>query len=326
VSRYLAIDGGNSKTDVVVGTADGRVLGYQRGGGTCHQNIGMPETMARLRDLVSRVYAEAGLSPHERVERAEVYLAGADLPEEIDVLTAAVTAQRWADTVRLDNDTFALLRAGTDAPDAVAVVCGAGINCVGRTADGRTAQFPSLGKLSGDWGGGGELAKLALWHAVRAEDGRGPATDLAKAVADAFGQPTAEDVGKRIHLGLIPYGDLDRLGPLLFDVAAAGDAVAREVVARQAEEIVTLATVAAGRLDLLDAAFVVVLGGGVLRARHRLLIDAIADGVRAAAPKATISVVQAPPVLGAGLCALDALGSPPEAHATLRTGLSHPPF
>ena len=78
----------------------------------------------------------------------------------------------------MDNDTFALLRAGTDSPDAIAVVCGAGINCVGRAADGRIARFPALGMLSGDWGGGQHLAALALWHAARAEDGRGPATAL----------------------------------------------------------------------------------------------------------------------------------------------------
>ena len=330
MTLYLAIDGGNSKTDVVVGTGDGRVLAYAAGGGTCHQNIGLPDTMARLRTLVAQARGEAGLAADADgavvFDRAEVYLAGADLPEEIELLTAALAAEGWARVLRLENDTFALLRAGTDAPDAVAVVCGAGTNCVGRTGDGRTARFPSLGRLSGDWGGGGHLGWLTLWHAVRAEDGRGPGTDLAKAVADHFGAPNAEEVGKRIHLGTVAWDDLARLAPLLFEVAAAGDAVARGVVARQAEEIVTLATVAARRLNLLDTSVVVVLGGGVLRARHPLLMDAVEDGIRSAAPKAAITVVDAPPVLGAGLSALDALGSDRDAHAAIREALARPWF
>ena len=45
MSLYLAIDGGNSKTDVVIGDTDGRVLAYVRGPGTCYQNIGLPETL-----------------------------------------------------------------------------------------------------------------------------------------------------------------------------------------------------------------------------------------------------------------------------------------
>jgi N-acetylglucosamine kinase-like BadF-type ATPase len=330
VTLYLAVDGGNSKTDVMIGTGDGRVLAYAAGDGTCYQTIGLPETMTRLRDLVARARAEADLDTDGAdaagppFDRAEIYLAGADLPEEIDLLTSAVAGEGWADELRLENDTFALLRAGTDAADAVAVVCGAGTNCLGRTADGRIARFPALGRLSGDWGGGGHLGWLALWHAVRAEDGRGPGTDLVRAVAGHFGLPTAEEVGRRVHLGFIEWSELGRLAPLLFEVAATGDDVARGTVARQAEEIVALATVAARRLDLLDASFVVVLGGGVLRARHPLLMEAVEDGIRSAASKATITVVDAPPVLGAGLSALDAFGADSSAHAALREGLARP--
>jgi hypothetical protein len=96
------------------------------------------------------------------------------------------------------------------------------------------------------------------------------------------------------------------------------------VVARQAEEIVALATVAARRLSLLDAGFVVVLGGGVLRARHPLLMDAVAAGIRSVAPRATITVVDAPPVLGAALSALDTLGADGAAHTALRAALARP--
>jgi N-acetylglucosamine kinase-like BadF-type ATPase len=324
VSLYLAVDGGNSKTDAIVGTDDGRLLAYATGPGTCYQTIGLPETMARLRDLVGRVRGGADLG--EAVfDRAEFCLAGADLPEEVEMLTAAVTDQRWARIVRLDNDMVALLRAGTDEPDAVAVVCGAGTNCLGRARDGRLARFPGLGELSGDWGGGWHLARLTLWHALRAEDGRGPGTGLARAIADHFGLSTAEEAARRVHLGQIDRAALLDLTPVLFEMAATGDRVARDVVARQAEEIVTWATVAARRLDLLDARFDVVLGGGVMRARPRPLMDAVEVGLAAAAPRARIVVVDAPPVLGAGLSALDALGAQPTAAAALRRALAAPP-
>jgi N-acetylglucosamine kinase-like BadF-type ATPase len=319
---YLAIDGGNSKTDIVIGDERGRVLGYARGPGTCHQNIGLDETIARLRRLVAQARGQADLPADEPVVRAEVFLAGADLPAEVHLLTRTLAEQRWGHELALENDTFALLRAGTDAPDAIAVVCGAGINCVGRTGDGRTARFPSLGRLSGDWGGGGHLSWLALWHAVRGEDGRGPATDLTRAVADHFGRPTAEAVGAAMHLGELEEARLAELSPVLFAVAEAGDRVARGVVDRQAQEIVSLATVAARRLDLLDAPFVVVLGGGVLRARPPRLHAAVVEGIHALAAKASITVVDAPPVLGAALSALDALGATPAAHEAVRAALA----
>src|SRR5207248_7247628 len=161
---YLAVDGGNSKTDVVVGDSEGRVLGFVRGPGSSPHLLGVPGSIALLDSLVRQLLGVAGLPAGTVLDRAEVYIAGADLPIEVDILTKAVGDAGWAQAHRVDNDLFALLRAGTSTPDAVAVVCGAGINCVGRSADGRTARFPSLGTISGDWGGGHHLAELARWQ------------------------------------------------------------------------------------------------------------------------------------------------------------------
>jgi N-acetylglucosamine kinase-like BadF-type ATPase len=305
---YVAIDGGNSKTHLVVGDVTGRILSFVRGPGSSPHHLGVPGSIALLDSLVSRGLAEAGLPPGTVLGRAEVYIAGADLPVEVDVLTKAVGEAGWAREHRVDNDLFALLRAGTSTPDAVAVVCGAGINCVGRAADGRTARFPSLGAISGDWGGGHHLAELTLWHAARGEDGRGPATALSAAVAAHFGQSTVEEVSAGLHLGELDRDRIRDLAPVLFAVAAAGDPVARSVVARQAEEVVALTTVAASRLGLLDKAFTAVLGGGVLAARHPLLHDAVIAGIQQAAPKAITSFVTDSPVAGAALLALDAFG------------------
>jgi N-acetylglucosamine kinase-like BadF-type ATPase len=321
-STYLAIDGGNSKTHVVLGDGSGRVLGFVRGPGSSPHYLGVPGSIALLDSLVHEALAEAGLRPGTVVDRAEVYIAGADLPVEVDVLTKAVAEAGWAREHRVDNDLFALLRAGTSNPDAVAVVCGAGINCVGRAADGRTSRFPSLGQISGDWGGGHHLAELALWHAARGEDGRGPATALSAAVAAHFGQATVEEVSAGLHLGELDRGRIRDLSPVLFAVAAAGDPVARGVVAKQAREVIALATIAARRLGLLDRPHAVVLGGGVLAARHPLLHEAVLSGIQAAAPLATIGIVTDPPVAGAALLALDAFGAgTPEVEAGVRAAL-----
>src|ERR1700712_4056487 len=93
------------------------------------------------------------------------------------------------------------MRTGTSMPDAAAVVCGAGNNCVGRTSDGRTARFPALGPISGDWGGGHDLAEHTLRLAARGKDGRGEPTALSAAVAAHFGRPTVEAVSIALHLG-----------------------------------------------------------------------------------------------------------------------------
>jgi N-acetylglucosamine kinase-like BadF-type ATPase len=322
---FLAVDGGNSKTDLVLGTGTGAVLAFIRGPGSSPHNLGVPGSLRLLDELITDARSTAGLPAGTRIDQISVYLAGADLPVEVERLHAAVSGTDWARSCEVDNDTFALMRAGTSMPDAIAVVCGAGINCVGRTADGRSARFPSLGDISGDWGGGHHLAQLALWHAARGEDGRGRPTALSAAVGLHFGRPTVESVSGALHLGEIPLERVSELSPVLFAVAAAGDEVASGVVARQVQEIMALHRVAADRLGLRDAPHAVVLGGGVLRARHPQLHEPTIAGIRAYAPRAEVDVVTDPPVVGAALLALDALGAAPRVENVLREALRRAP-
>ncbi|HEY5836294.1 N-acetylglucosamine kinase [Streptomyces sp.] len=322
----LAIDAGNSKTDVALVAADGTVLGAARGGGFQPPVVGVEAAVGSLARIVARAAAQAGLAAEGSAagdgtplaEHTSACLANADLPVEERQLEAAVHARGWARTTRVANDTFAILRAGVDEPRGVAVVCGAGINCVGMLPDGRTARFPALGRISGDWGGGYGLAEEALWYAARAEDGRGGPTALASTLPGHFGLPSMSALIEALHLHTIPGTRTYELTPVLFATADAGDPVARTILDRQAEEIVALAVVALGRLDLLEEETDVVLGGGVMAARHPYLMDALTARLASRAPKARPRVVTAPPVLGAALLGLDRVTAPPAAHAALR--------
>ncbi|MEU1024340.1 ATPase, partial [Streptomyces sp. NPDC005904] len=55
----LAIDAGNSKTDVAVVTADGRVVGAARGGGFQPPRVGVEPAVDVLARAVSAALAEA---------------------------------------------------------------------------------------------------------------------------------------------------------------------------------------------------------------------------------------------------------------------------
>ncbi|WP_446465638.1 N-acetylglucosamine kinase [Streptomyces sp. BRA346] len=317
----LAIDAGNSKTDVALVGPDGTVLGTARGGGFRPPVVGTERAVGGLARLVEEAARRAGGSGPPRVGHVSACLANADLPSEEEALTEALTGHGWGDTVTVANDIFALLRAGVaddGEPTGVAVVCGAGINCAGLGHGGRTARFPAIGRLSGDWGGGGFLSEEALWWAARAEDGRGEPTELARALPAHFGLTTMYELIEAVHLGRLEPSHRYALTPVLFAVAAGGDAVARAIVDRQAEEVVTMATVALTRLDLLAEETPVVLGGGVLAARHPQLDDRVRERLAERAPKAAPRLVTVPPVLGAALLGLDRTGAPPAAYARLR--------
>ncbi|APY88292.1 ATPase [Streptomyces alfalfae] len=317
-TSVLAIDAGNSKTDVAVVAADGEVVGAARGGGFQPPQVGVETAVDVLAEAVARAFAEAGV---DSVGHVSACLANADLPVEERELADALRRRAWGPSVDVRNDTFAILRAGLleDAePRGVAVVCGAGINCVGMLPDGRTARFPAIGRLSGDWGGGGGLAEEALWHAARAEDGRGEATALRETLPAHFGLDSMYALIEALHLGRIPAVRRHELTPVLFATAAAGDGVARSLVDRMADEVVAMSAVALERLGLLAEEAPVLLGGSVLAARHPQLDNRIAALLAERAPKAEPRVVVARPVLGAALLGLDQVGAPTGVHARVR--------
>jgi N-acetylglucosamine kinase-like BadF-type ATPase len=249
-------------------------------------------------------------------------LANADLPEEEAEHAAAVQAQGWSPTATVVNDTFAILRSGladhAEPHWGVAVVCGAGINAVGVAPDGRVTRYLALGTISGDWGGGYGLGLEVLWHSIRAEDGRGPATALGGHLTSHFGVDRVEEITIGIHQGKIGHDELVGLAPLLLQVADEGDPVARAVVSRLADEISVMAINAMRRLDLTGQATPVVLGGGVLTARNPLLMDSVTRQLLEAAPRAQVRVIDVPPVVGAALLGLDHVHAPPAAEARLR--------
>jgi len=174
----VAVDGGGSKTDAVAVTLDGIVLGRFRGPGSSPHLIGLASSVTLVDSIIGSLVRD------RPPIHTGVYLSGLDLPREVDAYRDAIAGLSWGSgAVTVANDLFALVRSGTESPDAVAVVCGTGINAIGVRADGATARFLALGSISGDWGGASGIGELALWHAARDEDGRGPATSLTAAVA-----------------------------------------------------------------------------------------------------------------------------------------------
>ena len=321
----LAVDGGNSKADVVLVDADGGVLGAARGPGASHHHLGVPAAMVTLEALVVAACQDAGLPPGERpLATVGVWcLAGVDFPADDQALSPAIAGRGWAREVLLHNDVFAVRRAGSGRTWGVGVVVGAGMNCVGVAPDGREVRFPAIGELSGDWGGGRDIGMAAVGAALRGEDRRGPPTTLTRLVPGWFGLPTVLALVEALFLERIEQRRVLELVPLVFTEAEAGDEVAAQLVARQVDEVVAMAGAAIGRLGLTGRDVEVVLGGGLFHREAPAFLERIRSGILGIAPAARLTQVTTPPVVGAALLGLDRLGAAPGAAERLRTTLTH---
>ncbi|MGW3132205.1 N-acetylglucosamine kinase [Streptomyces sp. NPDC001076] len=314
----VGVDGGNSKTDLVLADTEGRLLSWVRGAGTRPHTEGMETTTERLARLGRHALTQAGLPATTSISVGAYFLANVDRRAQERLALRQLTALGVADQVLVRNDTLAVLRAG--APDGwgVAVVSGAGINAAAVHPGGRSARFLSLGDITGDWGGGLAVARAGLGAAVRAGDGRGPATRLRQELPAHFGLDSVEAVALAVSAGEIPVTALHGLAPVVFATAESGDAVARGIVERLGDEIVAMVTALLRRLRLLHTSTPVVLGGGTLQNDQLLLRDHIGARLAVEAPLARPRVLDVAPVAGAAAEALVTADAPTDARDRLR--------
>jgi len=313
----LGVDGGNSKTEGVLVDFDGTLVAACRTGSSSPHRVGLDGALGVLDTLIDDLFTRASrprmLDGIPALAQATYLLAGVDTDREQRDARRALEARAWSGDLRVSNDTLAVLRAGGTQEWGIGVVCGAGLNAVAISPDGRRAGYQSLGELSGDWGGGGDIGMAALGAAIRASDLRGPETVLRTQVPDVLGFGTPQAIADAVFTGALDLHALLDLTRVVFAASDAGDGVAQGIVDRVADEVAGMAVALARRLELVNLDVEVTLGGGVVQARNQRLLHGISDHILAAVPRARVDVLSAPPVLGAVLDAMWSLGLPAQA-------------
>jgi N-acetylglucosamine kinase-like BadF-type ATPase len=299
----LAVDGGNSKADVALVAADGHLLGAVRGPTISHQATSLGEGMRRLGRLVAAAGGRADVRPSIAVH----CVAGADYPSDVQQLERSFAAVAPAGQTLVLNDTYAALRAGATRSWGIVLICGQGINAAAVGVDDRRVRFAGVGDIAGDWGGAGSVGMAGLGAAVRARDGRGPRTALEETIPAAVGLVRPEAVTHAYYSGRLDERRIGELAPTVSATAAAGDAVARSIIDRLADELATMAAALARRAHLVRRGPEVVLAGSVFRTGDAGFHERLQDRITAAIPAARIVRLSAPPVVGAALIGLDRL-------------------
>jgi N-acetylglucosamine kinase-like BadF-type ATPase len=323
VSLVLAVDGGGFKTHLALVKDDGALLALVRGPHSSPHQIGVEGCLELLERLMGEALERGGVDRDgaPAADVGKVMMSGVDLPQEEEELQAAADARAWARHLTVANDTFAVLRAGTERGWGVALVCGAGMNCVGVGPDGQHVRYAALGAITGDWGGGNDVGLAGLSAAARGADGRGPRTTLEHAVPAHFGLETPLQLAEAIHLDGLDPQRLGELAPVVLSAAKTDD-VAAGIAERLVSEAIAYVRVALERLGVGSEPTDVVLGGGLFQNDAAWLVARIADRLAAVAPAASVRPVDSPPIVGAALLGLDELGAPAGAHERARRELT----
>ena len=301
--RVLGIDAGGSKTVALLADESGRVISRAEGGGANLRVHGELEVEKVLYGLLEKLDPRA-----RRADAMAIGIAGADRPEDGEVLRAILARLGFRERVVVTNDARIAFVAGSPSRVGLALVCGTGSIAWGRNAAGEVARAGGWGWHLGDEGSGFWIGVRAVREALRAADGRGPATRLEESLISHFEIARPEQILRAVYDGEFPRHRVAAFAVRVEQAALDGDEVARSILAAAANELLLAAASVRERLGLAAAAYDVVLAGGTFRAVPTLE-EAVAE--RLSAPHARIVRLREEPAIGAVRLAVEALSSAP---------------
>jgi N-acetylglucosamine kinase-like BadF-type ATPase len=305
---YLGIDVGATKTHALVANHEGEALGFGAAGGGNPEGVGYEGLKSVVAAAAAEALGQAGLTAGD-VGGAGFGVAGYDWPSELEPTRAAIDVLGLKAPLAIENDTLIGLMAGAQSGWGIAVVAGTGCNCRGWDEERqRRGQVTGHSLRAGEAAGSGELVQRALQMVAWAWTRRGPETALTEAFVRATGTRDAADLLQEVFTRRLDLGAW--AAPLVFEAAAAGDAVAADVIRWAGCELGEMVNAVARQLRFEALEFEVVMVGGLFRGGAPL-IEPLKATVRAVTPRAQFVRLEAPPVVGAVLLGMEAGGQKP---------------
>lgn len=261
------LDGGSTKTRLIIADANGSILGHATGGPS-NCGIVSPDRLAgNFENIFGAAARKVGTTSLDFVC---IGSAGVSQPSDFSSLEAIMrqVASVKLGQLRVETDAMIGLVGGVGRTDGIVLIAGTGSVCFGQNPGGRTWQAGGRDHLVDDHGSAYGIALEGLVAAVRAADGRGPATALQDRFFKALGIGSLLEIIRRLHYPdsrqpVVDKTYLAGLAPHVFACARDGDAVAAAIIDSEINELVHMVDVVARKLEWPDEAVPLVLIGSV---------------------------------------------------------------
>ncbi|MBN1250062.1 MAG: ATPase [Anaerolineae bacterium] len=301
---HLGVDIGGTKSHALIADETGRVVGSGLAGAGSYEVVGWDGMAAALREVVGAALVSAGIGPDE-IAGAGYGIAGYDWPGEREPHDAAIRALGLGGSYRLVNDSMIGLVAGAEQGWGLAVVSGTGANCWGRNRAGRLGHTTGGAEMLGEYGGADTIVPGAIRAVSRAYTKRSPETALTGVLVTLAGAKDAGDLLEGLYMGRYKIGT--DAAPAIFQIAAAGDTVANQLIAWAGRELGSLCVGVTRQLGLENEAFEVVQIGSLFGVSALLTTEMMAT-LHEVAPGARATRLTVPPVIGGVILGMEAAG------------------
>lgn len=300
MTYVIGIDGGGTKTETVLCDSQGGILGYRLAGSSNHQIVGLDRAIETIRVSVQAVLEMANVGM-EQIAHVYIGIAGADSEADKEMLLRSMSSFLDPLKTTVTNDCWIALSVASEERWGAISVCGTGNNACIRDQEGHEYALRGLQYEYGNLGGGNQLAKEALHHAFKADEGTGRATRLLTEIPKVLGFSDMDALCYAMyneHFTDYFKSDVVRC---VFLLANEGDQVCQDILIEMGSKCGDMLGRFIRRVGLSTSDTVpIVLSGSLYhKCESMLMMDALTLALRKHVPRFRLIVNNKPPVLGA---------------------------
>ena len=301
---FLGIDVGSSKTQALIADERGNCVGFGRSGGGNHQTAGYDGLTEVLKQSFEQACSLADITP-DQIAGAGFGIAGYDFPSDRAAHLYTISNLGLTCPLEVVNDGVNGLLAGTTHGIGVNITAGSGVNCCGLGPNGEQGRIVGNGTSFGEFGGGYEIIWKGLHMVNYAWIKRIPPTALTAIYLEATDAKDELDLME--GLSNQQYHLFPTIAIQIFEAALAGDTAAGEVIHWAGEELGWLSVAVARQIGMEKEEVEIVQSGGIFEGGV-LISEPMCQIILRHIPKARISRLDGPPVVGSVLLGMKMAG------------------
>jgi N-acetylglucosamine kinase-like BadF-type ATPase len=247
----IAIDGGGTKTYFLLFTENGEVLNQLILGGSNPNAYGIEQTKSVLGEGIDRLCRSA------EIIGIFAGISGASAGNNRYELQEFLKKRYPYIKSRVEGDIHNVIFGVKGASErCVAAICGTGSVVYGYDGN-ELVRYGGWGYLFDDAGSGFDIGRDAIRHALMAEEGECPETNLSRAVSEKVGGRIFDNIGEIYAKG---KDHIASFAPIVIDLCASGDRDALTMVKKSTHRLAFLINRAAETRRFGDLA---VIAGGL---------------------------------------------------------------
>jgi N-acetylglucosamine kinase-like BadF-type ATPase len=302
---YLGVDGGGTKTHVVLINDDKEMVSEEFTGASNPLRVGVATAVKNILLGINKACDLAHRSRGDIVS-AQIGLAGVRREDLRYLIGNEIRGQLMTRKINVTTDAEIALYAATEGKQGLVIIAGTGSVCMGRNADNEMTSAGGWGPLAGDEGGGAGIARRALQAIAKSSDGRAGETILSDYAVDYFRAGRLEDLSVAIYAPQVDNARIAGFAKFVSTAAAEGDQTAKDILDEAGRELGAAAIAVIKKLKLERRTFPIGKVGSVFKAGD-LITRPLMESVNAVAPKAFMSETQNTPAFAAAVMAMNAV-------------------